>query len=312
MAEAEVAPRKRLIIKLRLPRSRTVSSEECKLKHDADTEKRGPEFMVSDSCGEKRKKDQHCTTTEYSCNVVGKSHAEGSRTLSTDAQCKQKKDDDGADSRGDRKRRKLATSEVSVSTKSSVQEHHNACLRIPRTGSKVLDSKNTKKEEEEHHNACSRIPRTGSKKEEEMKVVLNEQRMDRYQKMQCWVILKRFMVGRDGWAFNKTVDPKKLGIVGNKCESVLLKPIGFEDIESKLHKFVYSGPHEFANDMRLLFSYGFMYPQRDQIHRVARRFSESFEITWKALTEKWSTEERRRNKIFKRGRMNNKAVPQKF
>ncbi|RYQ88110.1 hypothetical protein Ahy_B09g095513 isoform C [Arachis hypogaea] len=136
-----------------------------------------------------------------------------------------------------------------------------------------------------------------------MKVVLNEQRMDRYQKMQCWVILKRFMVGRDGWAFNKTLDPKKLGILGNKCESVLLKPIGFEDIESKLHKFVYSGPDEFANDMRLLFSYGFMYPQRDQIHRVARRFSESFEITWKALTEKWSTEERKRNKIFKRGRI---------
>ncbi|KAL4298770.1 hypothetical protein S245_058196 [Arachis hypogaea] len=276
MAEAEVAPRKRLIIKLRLPRSRTVSSEECKRKHDADTAKPGPEFMAS----EKRKKDQHCSTTEYSCIVVGKSHAEGSRTLSTDAQCKQKKDDDGADSRGGRKRRKLATSE----------------------GSKVLDSMNTKKEEEEHHNACSRIPRTGSKKEEEMKVVLNEKRMDRYQKMQCWVILKRFMVGRDGWAFNKTLDPKKLGILGNKCESVLLKPIGFEDIESKLNKFVYSGPDEFAKDMRLLFSYGFMYPQRDQIHRVARRFSDSFEITWKALTEKWSTEERKRNKIFKRER----------
>ncbi|XP_052107964.1 uncharacterized protein LOC127740662 [Arachis duranensis] len=360
VAEAEVAPRKRLIIKLRLPRSRTVSSEECKLKHDADTEKRAPEFMASDSCGQKRKKDQHFSTTEYWCNVVGKSNAEGSRTLSTDAQCKQKKDDDGADSRGDRKRRKLATSEVSVSTKSSVQEHHNACSRIPRigskvlhsknkkmeeeehhnacsriprTGSKVLDSKNTKKEEEEHHNACSRIPRTGpkvpdsknkkkeeeehhnacsriprtgskvpdskeTKKEEEMEVVLNEQRMDRYQKMQCWVILKRFMVGRDGWAFNKTLDPKKLGILGNNCESVSLKPIGFEEIESKLHKFVYSGPDEFANDMRLLFSYGFMYPQRDEIHRVARRFSESFEITWKALKEKWSTEERKRNKIF--------------
>ncbi|RYQ88109.1 hypothetical protein Ahy_B09g095513 isoform A [Arachis hypogaea] len=286
MAEAEVFPRKRLIIKLRLPRSRIVSSEECKLKDDADTEKRGPEFMASDSCGEKRKKDQHCSTTEYSFIVVGKSDPEGSRTLSTDAQCKQKKDDDVADSRGGRKRRKLA---ISKNTKKEEEERHNACSRIPRTGSKVLDSKNTKKEEE-------------------MKVVLNEQRMDRYQKMQCWVILKRFMVGRDGWAFNKTLDPKKLGILGNKCESVLLKPIGFEDIESKLHKFVYSGPDEFANDMRLLFSYGFMYPQRDQIHRVARRFSESFEITWKALTEKWSTEERKRNKIFKRGRSSETVI----
>ncbi|KAL4345199.1 hypothetical protein AHAS_Ahas11G0254500 [Arachis hypogaea] len=237
--------------------------------------------MASDSCGEKRKKDQHYSTTEYSCNVVEKSDAEGSRTLSTDAQCKQKKDDDGADSRGGRKRRKLATSEVSVSTKSSVQEHHNACSRIPRTGSKVLDSKNTKKEEE-------------------IKVALNEQRIDCYQKMQRLVILKRFMVGRDGWAFDNTLDPKNLGILGNNRESVLLKPIGFEEIESKLHKFV------------LLFSYGFMYPQRDQIHRVARRFSESFKIIWKALTKKWSTEERKQNKIFKKERTNNKAVHQKF
>ncbi|XLT22858.1 hypothetical protein HN873_054150 [Arachis hypogaea] len=75
MAEAEVAPRKRLIIKILLPRSRIVSSEECKLKDDFDTEKRGPEFMASDSCGEKRKKDQYCSTTEYSYNVVGKSDA---------------------------------------------------------------------------------------------------------------------------------------------------------------------------------------------------------------------------------------------
>ncbi|RYR31651.1 hypothetical protein Ahy_B01g056503 [Arachis hypogaea] len=326
MAEAEVAPRKRLIIKLRLPRSRTVSSEECKLKDDDDTEKHGPEFMASNSCGEKRKKDQHCSTTEYSCNVVGKSDAQGSRTLSTDAQCKQKKDDDGADSRGGRKRRKLATSEVSVSTKSSVQEHHNACSRIPRTGSEVFDSKNTKKEEEEHHNACSRIPRTGSevldskntKKEEEEhhnecsriprtgSKVLDSKNTKKEEQM------KRFMVGRDGWAFNKTLDSKKLGILDNNCESVLLKPIGFEEIESKLHKFVYLGPAEFANNMRLLFSYRFMYSQRDQIHRVVRRFSESFEITWKALMEKWSTEERKRNKIFKRERTNNKAVHKKF
>ncbi|XP_020961051.1 uncharacterized protein LOC110263672 [Arachis ipaensis] len=254
MGEAEVAPRKRLIIKLRLPHSRTLSSEECKLKDDVDTEKRGPEFMASDSCGEKRKKDQYCSTTEYSLQTE-----EG---------------DDGADSRKGGKRRKLATSEVSVFTKSSVQEHHNACSRIPRTGSTVLDSKNKKEEEKEHHNACSKIPRTGSKnpknrfygasleeqeekeeehhnacsriprtgskvldskntkKEEEMKVVLNEHRMDRYQKIQCWMILKRFMVGRDGWAFNKTLYSKKLGILGNNCESVLLmKPIGFEEIE---------------------------------------------------------------------------------
>ncbi|XLU29791.1 hypothetical protein S245_065857, partial [Arachis hypogaea] len=77
--------------------------------------------------------------------------------------------------------------------------------------------------------------------------------------MECWVILKRFMVGRDGRTFNKTLDPKKLGIFGNNCECVLLKPIGFEDIESKLHKFMYSGPDEFANDM----SHGIQFVRND-------------------------------------------------
>ncbi|MED6167013.1 hypothetical protein PIB30_115000, partial [Stylosanthes scabra] len=69
--------------------------------------------------------------------------------------------------------------------------------------------------------------------------------MDRYQKMQCWAILKRFMVGRDGWALKKPLDPKNLG---DNRERVLLKPIGMEDIESKLNKFMYSGPDEFAKD----------------------------------------------------------------
>ncbi|XLS96284.1 hypothetical protein HN51_039019 [Arachis hypogaea] len=312
MAEAEVAPRKRLIIKLRLPCSRTVSSEECKLKDDVDTEKRGPEFIASDSCGEKRKKDQYCSTTEYSCNVVGKSDAEvstkssmqehrnacsriprtGSKVLDSKNKTKEEEEHHNSCSRIPRTGSKVLHSK---NNKEEEEEHHNACSRIPIIGSMVLHSKNKKEEEEEHHNACSRIPRTGSKvldskntkKEEEMEVVLNEHIMDRYQKIQ-WIL-------------------------GNNCESVLLKkPIGFEEIESKQHKFSYSRPDEFANDMRLLFSYGLMYPQKDQIHRVARKFNESFEITWKALMEKWSTEKRKRNKIFKRRRTNNKAMHQKF
>ncbi|MED6177233.1 hypothetical protein PIB30_096104 [Stylosanthes scabra] len=290
-AETEVAPRRRLIIKLRLPRSRTVSSQDCKLKHNADSEKRGSESMASDSCGGKRKKDQCCKTTEYPSNAVGKSDAKGSRTLSTaTAGCKLKNDNIAADSFRGGKRRKLITSEVSVSTESEA-EHV------------------TKSSVQEHHNAHSRIPRTGSKEKEEEGVECKKEeivpRMDRYQKMQCWAILKRFMVGRDGWALKKPLDPKNLG---DNRERVLLKPIGMEDIESKLNKFMYSGPDEFAKDVRLLFSYGLMYPQSNDIHRVAWKFSESFEITWKALMKKWSMEERKRNMILKRGRANNVII----
>ncbi|MED6207676.1 hypothetical protein PIB30_037978 [Stylosanthes scabra] len=291
MAEAntEVAPRKRLIIKLRLPPSRT---EECKLKHDVDFEKRGSESMATNSCSEKRKKDQCCNTTEYSSNV--------SRTSSITTEWKVKKDDYAADSFREEMRRKITTCDLSVSTKAEtehpikacVQQHHNACPRIPRTGSKELDSKNKKEEGV----LC---------KKEENKIV---RRMDRYQKMQCWAILKRFMVGRDGWALKKPLDPNNLGIDGDNHKKVLLKPIGMEDIESKLNKFMYSGPHEFAKDLRLLFSYGLMYPQRNDIHRVARKFSETFEITWKALKKKWLMEERERNMNLKRGRANNVII----
>ncbi|MED6123062.1 hypothetical protein PIB30_045752 [Stylosanthes scabra] len=188
-----------------------------------------------------------------------------------------KKDDDAAaaDSCRGNKRRKIATSDVEGKT-----EHHNARSRIPRTASK----------EEEEGVVCKKAE------------IVGRPRMDRYQKMQCWAILKRFMVGRDGWALKRPLDPKIIGD-NNKHEKVLLKPIGLEDIESKLNRFMYSGPHEFAKDVRLLFSYGLMYPQSNEIHRIARRFSESFETTWKVLQKKWSMEEKKkkRNMILKRG-----------
>ncbi|MED6196733.1 hypothetical protein PIB30_050088 [Stylosanthes scabra] len=237
-AETEIAPapapRKRLIIKLRF-------------------------------CGDKRKKDECCSTTdEYSSNV--------SSTLSITAEWRLKKDDDAADSCRGNKRRKMATEGKTE------LEHHNACSRTA-----------SKEKEEEEGVVC--------KKEE----IVGRPRMDRYQKMQCWAILKRFMVGRDGWALKKPLDPKNLVGDNKKHEKVLsMKPIGLEDIESKLNRFMYSGPDDFAKDVRLLFSYGLMYPPRNEIHRISSKFSQSFETTWKALKKKWSLEEKKkRNMILK-------------
>ena len=238
MAEAEATPGKRLIIKLHLPRS----------------EKGGPPSEASDSRGQKKRK--HHRNTEYS--EVGKSDAKGSRTVSSE-ECKLK---DDADSRSE-KRRKVATTEVSVSamatkgkteypTRSSVQENSKADSRISRTGSEECKLKEEVVE-------C--------KKEEIPKV----KRMDRSKKMQCWVILKRLMIGRDGWAFKRPLDLKDLNILDNS-ESAS-KPIGLEDIESKLNKWLYSGPDQFADDVRLVFSYALMYPPRNEIHRIARRLS---------------------------------------
>ena len=284
MAEAEATPRKGLIVKLYLPRS----------------EKRGPPSEASDSRGQKRMK-HHCNT-EYSED--GKSEAKGSETVSSE-ECKLK---DDADSHIER-RNVATTAEVSAMatkgksktteypTRCFVQEDKRADSRISRTG---LEECKLKKGVE-------------FKKEEIPKV----QRMDRSKKMQCWVILKRLMIGRDGWAFKQPLDLKDFGILDNsestpkpmdlknvnsklKNSETVLKPIRLEDIESKLNKSVYSGPDEFADDMRLVFSYALMYPPRNEIHRIARRLSESFELSWKSLKDKWSSEERKRTKILKR------------
>ncbi|XP_061347116.1 transcription factor GTE12-like [Gastrolobium bilobum] len=121
-----------------------------------------------------------------------------------------------------------------------------------------------------------------------------KQSIDRYKKMQCWVIMKRLKEGRDAWAFKEALDVKVLEFLDNP-ESVS-KPIGLKDIEVKLNHYLYSKPKEFADDMRLAISYALLYPWRSEIHMIARRVSEKFETDWKSLKKKWILEERKRKK----------------
>lgn len=179
----------------------------------------------------------------------------------------------------------------------------------------------------------SRISRTGCEgckleKVEGVDVELEEKEkkrprnMDRYKKMQCWVILKRLMTGRDSWPFKHSLFLKDLEILDKSDESMsqsqpimgvknnikselgstetIMKPIGLEDIESKLNKWLYFEPDDFAYDMRLVFSYALLHPPRNEIHKIARRHSEDFELRWKSLKEKWAKEERKGKKICKR------------
>ncbi|XP_061342664.1 transcription factor GTE12-like [Gastrolobium bilobum] len=115
--------------------------------------------------------------------------------------------------------------------------------------------------------------------------------MDRYKRMQCWVILKRLVVGRDGWAFKQPLDVKFLEFPDNP--KVVSKPTGLKDIECKLNNCLYDRPEEFADDMRLVFSYALLYPSRSEIHRIAMKVSENFESGWKSLKKKWIREEKK-------------------
>ncbi|XP_020205523.1 bromodomain-containing factor 2 [Cajanus cajan] len=105
--------------------------------------------------------------------------------------------------------------------------------------------------------------------------------MDQCKKKQCWVILKRLMVGRDAWAL-------KQPLLDNKSRSRKAKILmGLEDIECNLQKFKYSKVEEFADDIRLVFSYALQYPLRSEVHKTARRMKDTFELTWKNFNHKW-------------------------
>nr|KYP36488.1 hypothetical protein KK1_042382 [Cajanus cajan] len=105
--------------------------------------------------------------------------------------------------------------------------------------------------------------------------------MDHRRKMQCWVILKRLMVGRDAWALKQPLLDNKSR---SRKEKILM---GLEDIECNLQKFKYSKVEEFANDIRLVFSYALQYPLRSEVHKTARRMKDTFELTWKNFNHKW-------------------------
>ncbi|XP_058775102.1 transcription factor GTE12-like [Vicia villosa] len=107
---------------------------------------------------------------------------------------------------------------------------------------------------------------------------------------QCWLILKRMLVGRDGWDLK---DPPAM--VDNVSES---KPIGLNEIERKMK--LYATPDEFASDMRLVFSNAMMmYPPGNHIYQIAKRFGYNFELKWKSLKDEWELEDRKRRKAHK-------------
>ncbi|KAK2454906.1 hypothetical protein P8452_02215 [Trifolium repens] len=115
--------------------------------------------------------------------------------------------------------------------------------------------------------------------------------MEHYKRMQCWVIVKRMIEGKDGWALKSPLDIKFLTNGLEDKSKVKKKAIGLKDIEGKLKS--YSSPDEFADDMRFVFYHGLCHPRGDDVYRIAARLSDTFEHKWKVLKKEWEREEKR-------------------
>jgi len=114
------------------------------------------------------------------------------------------------------------------------------------------------------------------KKREKKRKVEDATRMDNCKRMQCWMMMKRLMVGRYAWVFKKNDLNKKI--------------MSLRDIELKLKRLEYSKVDDFADDMRKVFSYPLGYPSKSEVHRIAREISQSFEFKWKITKRKWILE----------------------
>ncbi|XP_050909357.1 transcription factor GTE8-like [Lathyrus oleraceus] len=116
--------------------------------------------------------------------------------------------------------------------------------------------------------------------------------MECVKRRQCWLILKRMLVDRDGWDLK---DPPKIA-KSDKCK---IKAIGLKEIERKMR--LYATEDEFASDMRLVFSNAMVtYPPRNHIYQIAKKFSDTFEHKWKSLKDMWELEDTKRSKTHKR------------
>lgn len=102
---------------------------------------------------------------------------------------------------------------------------------------------------------------------------------------QCETLLSRLMTHQFGWIFNKPVDVVELKIPD--YFNVIKHPMDLGTIKSKMASGEYSGPLDFAADVRLTFSNAMTYnPQGNDVHFMAETLGKFFEMRWKSVEKK--------------------------
>ncbi|TKY63118.1 Transcription factor GTE8 [Spatholobus suberectus] len=101
----------------------------------------------------------------------------------------------------------------------------------------------------------------------------------------CELLLKRLMGHQYGWVFNTPVDVVKLNLPD--YFSIIKHPMDLGTIKSKIAAGAYSGPLEFADDVRLTFLNAMTYnPHGNDVHVMADTLSKYFELRWKTIEKK--------------------------
>ncbi|KAK3025277.1 hypothetical protein RJ639_044079 [Escallonia herrerae] len=131
----------------------------------------------------------------------------------------------------------------------------------------------------------SGVSEKGSKKRKGIATVnirVKRRKLDKSAKLQCSAILGRLMSHPIGWVFSNPVDPVKLDVPDYL--SVISKPMDLGTVKANLEKDVYLRAEDFAADVRLTFSNAMHYnPPSNDVHLMARMFSEIFDARWRSL-----------------------------
>ncbi|XP_057982733.1 transcription factor GTE8-like isoform X2 [Malania oleifera] len=153
--------------------------------------------------------------------------------------------------------------------------------------SSMLTSEQRKNSNHPVHKCCG-WNRGSSGKIESAKEALRPSTSTTMVMKHCETLLKRLMAHEFAWVFNSPVDVVKLNIPD--YFNVIKHPMDFGTIKSKISSGLYSTPLEFVADVRLTFSNAKTYnPPGNDVHIMAVTLGKFFEMRWKAIEKKIST-----------------------
>ncbi|KAK1268742.1 hypothetical protein QJS04_geneDACA006463 [Acorus gramineus] len=95
----------------------------------------------------------------------------------------------------------------------------------------------------------------------------------------CKQILRNLLKQRTAWIFKEPVDTVKLGL--HDYRDIVKQPMDLGTVRARLYSGQYSGPLDFASDVRLTFDNALTYnPSGHVVHEAARRMLKQFETAF--------------------------------